>query len=182
MSLKVYSISTDVAAGEVNMDNLHAELINAGCINDFTGICITGDELCIDGDSFSDESACDLVVQNHEIETLDQLKVRRGTEVDIRTDELIGQGFAFDSKQFSLSLPAQKNWLGLKVLESMLTWPVAITTINDNEYQLAQANVNNFVGAGQMVIQTHLNSGRALKVQISSAANKAAVDAIVDNR
>lgn len=102
--------------------------------------------------------------------------------VDARTGQLIGVGFTFDNTQFSLSANAQINWVGMKTLESLITWPLNITTITDGEYSLSQANLNSFVGTAKGSVQAHLDSGRALKVQINACTTLAAVAAITDTR
>lgn len=113
---------------------------------------------------------------------IQEYKIKKITEVDAKTVQLIGQGFNFDNETFSLSQAAQINWVGLKTLESLLSWPVSITTKSDDEYQLSQANLDSFIGAGKAVVQTNLDSGRQLKVQINAATTEAELDAIQDNR
>jgi len=81
-----------------------------------------------------------------------------------------------------LSIEAQSNWLGLKTLESLLTFPMDVTTKDDQAYNLTSANLDSFVGAAAAAKQGHLDSGRVLKVSIDGAADQAALDAIVDNR
>lgn len=180
--LKIYSIHDDITLKAVNISNLHASIESSGCVADFSGITTSEDSITIIGDSILDEAALDILVQNHEVETLAQLKSKKISEIDIKTGELISGGFTFDNEQFSLSLAAQKNWLGLKVLESLVTWPVSVTTITDGEYSLSQANLIPFMGTGQATLQANLNSGRALKIQINQAVDKEAVNAITDGR
>lgn len=117
-----------------------------------------------------------------EVPVLDELKAQRNGEIDQKTAALIAQGFLFDSKVFSLSIYAQSNWTNLKNLEELLTWPVDVTTITDEEYSLSQANMPAFVGTAAATIQAHYDSGRALKLQINAASTKAEIDAIIDNR
>lgn len=109
-------------------------------------------------------------------------KEARRKAIDAKTVQLIGQGFTFDSNTFSLSEPAQLNWVGLKTLEAALTWPVNITTKDDKQYSLTQANLDSFMGTGLAAKQAHLDSGRALKLQVDAATDQATLDAIVDNR
>ena len=102
--------------------------------------------------------------------------------VDRKTKQLISQGFTFDGRQFSLSLPAQKNWLGLKTLEDILQWPVKITTIDDLEYSLAQSDLNAFLLKGEQTLQTHLDNGRSIKNAMKTAATLQDLALIKDNR
>jgi hypothetical protein len=118
-----------------------------------------------------------------EAETLADLKARRIIEIDNVTQELIKGGFTFDSKQFSLSEKAQINWVGIKAAIDILTFPLDVTTLNDEEYELVDTtSAVNFCGTGLATKQSYLDSGRALKLQINSATTNAEVDAVVDNR
>jgi len=114
--------------------------------------------------------------------TLETNKKAKIECIDLRTATLIAGGFSFDGNTFSLSQNAQINWVGLKTLESVLTWPVNITTKGDNQYSLEQADLDTFMGTGLAAKQAHLDSGRALKIQVNAAADQAALDAVVDNR
>jgi len=109
-------------------------------------------------------------------------KHARHVEIDERTVELINGGFAHDSKVFSLSEPAQINWLGLVVKEADLTWPVEITTKDDEAYSLIQTDLPTFTNTAMGTKQAHMDSGRALKVSTNAAVDQAALDAIVDTR
>lgn len=113
---------------------------------------------------------------------LTENKKKRIKEVDRRTQEIISNGFTFDSNQFSLSIEAQINWSGLVTLESLLTWPMTITTKVDGSYLLAQSDLLYFIGTGKTVITTTLDSGRTLKISINNATTQAELDAIVDSR
>lgn len=114
--------------------------------------------------------------------TLAELKQLRYNEIDGKTAALIAPGFTYDGKQFSLSVTAQMNWNGLKTNEADFSWPVAISTIDNYEYSLAQANLSAFWTAGRDVVKAALDGGRDLKKQIYDAIDEAAVNAIVDNR
>jgi hypothetical protein len=115
-------------------------------------------------------------------EVFEQNKKRKIIAIDTRTDQLIKQGFAFDGQQFSLSLNAQVNWLGLKTLEAVMTWPVNVATLNSDQYSLAQANLIPFVGTAAATVQARLDSGRTLKVSLNNATTQAELDAVLDNR
>ena len=174
--LKTYTVNN------LHIECLHSEVESSGHVSGFQGIQVTGTEVDILGDSIIDEPSLDAVVSAHDGDSLESLKNEKITEIDTRTQELIAEGFVFDSNRFSLSLAAQKNWLGLKVLESLITWPISITTFDDSMYSLSQANLVPFLGTGEAVIQAHLDSGRLLKIQVASAIDKAALAVIVDNR
>lgn len=114
--------------------------------------------------------------------SLDDQKKERNRLIDRRTDELISLGFAFDGEQFSLSQNAQINWLALKTVENLLTWPVSVSTLQSNQYMLEEDDLDGFLGAGSGTAKAHLDSGRALKVQINDATTQEELDAVVDNR
>lgn len=114
--------------------------------------------------------------------TLADYKQLRYNEIDYKTGLLIGAGFTFDSKQFSLSVPAQMNWNALKTNETDFTFPVTITTIDNDEYSLAQVDLNAFWTAGRDKVQSTIDAGRSLKKQIFDAVDEASVDLVIDNR
>jgi len=138
-----------------------------------------GDVLTIRADA-GEQANIDPIVAAHE--TLPEQKTKRKIDIDVRTKSLIADGFTYDSKGFSLSIEAQANWLGIKSLESLLTFPMEITADNDAAYSLTSVNVDAFVSAAVAAKQGHLDSGRTLKVSIDAAADQTALDAIVDSR
>ena len=103
-------------------------------------------------------------------------------EVDLKTQSLIAGGFAYDGSTFSLSVHAQANWNVLKDNKAEFAFPKLISTIDNNDYSLDQANVTAFWTAGKDLIEGHLDSGRALKKLIFDAMDQDAVDAVNDNR
>lgn len=179
--LKTYSISANFEDG-LNVEKLHNEIIVSSCINSFTCLIIEGNNLEVYGQNLIDENELDTIIEEHVEETLDEKKAKRIIEIDEKTQELIRIGFTFDSQIFSLSREAQINWLGLKTLESLLNWPVTVTTKDDLEYSLENSNLNNFLGTASLTKQSHLDSGRTLKLEILQATNQTELDAVVDNR
>lgn len=113
---------------------------------------------------------------------LEKNKIDRIHEIDYKTQKIISNGFTFDSNQFSLSIEAQINWSGLVTLESLLTWPMTLTTKGDGSYSLAQANLLYFIGTGKTVITTTLDSGRTLKIAVNNSTTQAGLDAVIDSR
>jgi len=109
-------------------------------------------------------------------------KAARYNAVDFRTTQLIEAGFTYASKSFSLSGPAQLNWLTLQAIANKFTWPVKISTLDNGEYSLEQVNLDAFAQIAKDKTQGHLDSGRALKLQINAATTQAALDAVVDTR
>lgn len=132
--------------------------------------------------SASEKSDLDSIISNYNPDPLPNAKSLKTSAVDTKTRTLISEGFQFDNEVFSLSLEAQKNWLALKSLESMFTFPVEITTLDSKAYSLQQTNLDSFVSLGIQAVQGHLNSGRALKEQICNATTLSEINNIVDNR
>ena len=114
--------------------------------------------------------------------TLLEYKKVRYDEIDLRTRQLVSVGFGFDGQVFSLSPPAQLNWTNVKSSKADFTYPLMISTLNNNEYSLSNANVEGFWTAGKDTLKGHLDTGRILKKSIFDAVDKAAVDVVEDDR
>lgn len=104
------------------------------------------------------------------------------TLIDKKTESLIDKGFYFGGVYFSLSKSAQINWIGLKTMQDVLTWPVAITTLSDGEYSLALSDLDSFISTGSYCVQYHLATGRELKLLVNASTTIEDVNSIVDNR
>ena len=116
---------------------------------------------------------------------LEFYKASRNSEIDSRTGELIKQGFSYKSSLFSLSEPAQINWIGIMQAASsnIITYPMSITTIDDCEYELVDApDVTGFYLTGLGTKTAYLDSGRALKMAVEASVSTMQVDSIIDNR
>lgn len=179
--MRIYSLANDVNGKEVDAEKLRDEIATSGLVIGFDGLTVQGDTITVSGNA-SDQAALDLIVKNHVPKTLDDKKTEKKQAIDNRTDAIIAAGFEFDGNRFSLSTEAQTNWLGLLILQGMMSWPVGITNSDDNTYSLALANLNAFIGTGMTVIATAVGTGRALKVACNAAADQAALDAVVDSR
>lgn len=112
---------------------------------------------------------------------LQELKDIRYIEIDQRTQELISQGFSFDSRVFSMSLTAQINWSNFPSLPDKL-FPLTVIDINEGEYTLQLANKMNFYYSALNWKNQWLQSGGVLKTKIKNCQTEAEVNAIVDNR
>lgn len=113
--------------------------------------------------------------------TLDELKDIRYTEIDMRTQELIAQGFPFDGHIFSMSLTAQINWSNFPNLPDAL-FPLTIIDISEAPYICSLANKMNFYYSALNAKNGPLQSGGLLKAQIKACVDEACVNAIIDNR
>lgn len=103
--------------------------------------------------------------------------------IDAKTKELIESGITYNNTLFSSSETAQNNWLAMDQLREELTYPFAVTTYDDDEYEFQNADeLHTFVLVGFGTIEPHYSSGRSLKMQVNAASNIAEVDAVQDNR
>lgn len=106
-------------------------------------------------------------------------------EIDIRTGELISEGFVYGANTFSLSSVAQKNWISLKVMKEAgsITYPLGVSTITNGEYLIADSTIHDvFTIAAFDATKGHVDSGRALKLSAQAAADLAALKLVVDTR
>jgi len=115
---------------------------------------------------------------------LSDLRNSRYEDIDIRTGELIAEGFTHAGKQFSLSIESQINWTNIGMVPSLLTYPYKISTLLDDQ-------VHSFADAAEIQTayaiavgtkESHIASGRAIKEQIIAATTKAELDAVEDTR
>jgi hypothetical protein len=117
---------------------------------------------------------------------LAEVKDSRYTDIDIRTGELISQGFTYATKVFSLSQNAQINILGLDNAKDdpAMVYPIEYNTIDDlDSYNVVDAtDVHNMYLTALATKKAHVDSGTALKQQIRDAVDIPAVNAILDNR
>lgn len=112
-------------------------------------------------------------------------KDERKSQIDARTSSLIAEGFTHASKQFSLALTAQANWLAVLTAgaASGLSYPHPVCAIDNTYHDAAdEAEMITMATAGMTAKASALVTGGDLKKQIDDAADQAAVDAIVDSR
>lgn len=136
----------------------------------------------------------DIIVEMNQAEkdivdadNLSNLKLARYNEIDIKTGELISLGFEFPSASgniFSFSTNAQSNLLGTFTAKDLLPYPFPWNTKDDElTYQIVDSTeMANFFMTALGTKKARQDSGSALKSQIRDAVNKAAVDAVIDNR
>lgn len=112
-----------------------------------------------------------------------ELKKNRIFQIDNKTIKIIRQGVAHNNSLFSMSNNAQKNWTGLEVKKSSLTFPIFVTTKDDLEYEFSNvADLENFTDKVLLLVYTQQAIGRKLKISINNATTKSQINAIVDNR
>lgn len=120
---------------------------------------------------------------------LDDLKHQRYKQIDIRTGELINQGFEFPPSSgniFSLSSESQHNIHGVYTSRNLpeLSYPINwLTKDDDASVSLTDAaTVEGFFLTALGTVRAHKDSGSAIKEQIRAAVDTAAVNAISDDR
>jgi len=115
--------------------------------------------------------------------TLTELKVYRYAEIDNNTGKLVGNGFTYASKQFSLSQNAQINISALDHTRDdvALTYPITYNTIDDlDTYSVIDAtDLHTMYLTALATKKAMIDSGSTLK---QSTVDIAAVNAIIDNR
>jgi len=126
-------------------------------------------------------------VNAYDSNDLDHQKVEKNAGIDLRTQELILGGAAYDGETFSLSANAQRNWIAtfaaISIYEATSAWPVTVTTADDKAYDLVDAAAaTNFAAAMLSAAAAPYNSGRDLKIAVNAATTQAELDAVVDNR
>lgn len=107
----------------------------------------------------------------------------KNAAIDNKTQSLIGLGFTYASKVFSMSTNAAMNWTNLYLERTSLTYPLGVSTKDDGEHIFANpGELQTFYRTGLGFAKGHYDSGRALKLQVNAATIKAEVDAVIDNR
>lgn len=124
------------------------------------------------------------IYKERDLTILSELKARRYEEIDVKTGELISEGFPYAGKVFSMSTNAQSNLLGVYTAKELLAYPFAWNVKDDSEtYQIADATeMANFFMSALGFKKAMQDSGTVLKGQVRDAVDIAAVNAIVDNR
>lgn len=113
---------------------------------------------------------------------LNSLKSEKILEIDKKTKQLILAGFEFDSETFSCSEEAQLSLAGMSISSSSFTWPAPISTLDNNQYLLAEEDLPAFALAMGEHIAAAKYSGLQLKVSVNAASDQTELDAVVDNR
>jgi len=127
----------------------------------------------------------EMTVAEKEAAYLPTNKQARKQEVDVRTKQLIAEGFTYSATQFSLSLSAQSNWLGVLTAGAAagLTYPYPVATLDNAYYAAADAAEMVTLATAALTRKGWaVGTGALLKKSIEDAADQDAVDAIVDSR
>ena len=123
------------------------------------------------------------------LHAIEQHRARLHTKVDQRTRELIAMGFEYPESSgqfFSLSIEAQSTWSNGYNARSFLSYPVMVTTMDEQiDVTLADAaEITAFYTAMVTTARGYIDSGRALKNAVRDAdADQDAINtAAEDNR
>lgn len=120
--------------------------------------------------------------------SLDDLKSQKVQQIDIKTVQLINQGFDYNGTHFSSTLPAQSKWNGLynKMSAGRISaedYPLRVVTFDDSEYFIADEDTLKAIyDVGFEHVNSKLESGLDLKIQVKNATTETELDAVVDNR
>lgn len=184
-----------IAQGSVNTPEYNSQdwMINPTCIPSFQHIChnVPGKywkrDLVANVVEEMSQSEKD-VVDNTPAE-LAKIKAEKCTSIDLKSQQLLGQGFTYQDKIFSLSVTGQMNQAGLRLgIDVGETddpdFPMTYTNIDNTDY----IQINNKLEAQDMFsaaydrTMTVLRGGADLKRDVVNAATAADVNAITDNR
>jgi hypothetical protein len=178
--LKVYNIS------EINSKRLTDDIKASGSVNGYEHIIHADGMVRVYGQSIQDETALNNIFSSHVAFILNDYKAERMLGIDARTAELIGEGYTYGAKQFSLSIHAQTNILALFATKDnpALGYPIKYNTKDDTDTLelLNAADVEGMYLSALAAKKGHLDSGTSLKDSIRDATTKEEVDAIIDNR
>jgi len=113
---------------------------------------------------------------------IEDYKKARFQEIDIKTQNLIAEGFEFNGNTFSLSLISQFNINVIKNNKANFDYPLDVSTIDHNIYKLEKEEVAEFWALAFLTVKEHLQSGRLLKKQIFDCTTKEEAIEIIDIR
>lgn len=113
--------------------------------------------------------------------TIEQAKQEKKDLIDAKTQELIFKGFLFAGLNWSLSINAQINWSNLPLM-SEFAFPLNMQDMDGNDYVLSYEERMNFYYTAMAAKNTHLQSGNALKTQVSELTTIQEILNFVDPR
>jgi hypothetical protein len=193
----VRSVSVDFE-GHLDRKILRSDIANsviAAGLDGFTDSAAPdGDTYVVDNDVFvvvfdatlsgDDENVLDAVIEAHRLAVA---KKRKIAAIDARTVVIIGEGFPYEGKQFSLSQSAQANLIGVYSIRNdvAMTFPVDWNTVNDDDDVYSVVDIADFEAfylAAFAALRVPLDAGTVLKTAVRDESDVAGVDAVVDAR
>lgn len=192
MAFPDYTISTDTN-GTLHESDLHAEIVAAGpYTSNFIGInaSVAGDSLTVvfdESPSGPNIATIVTVLSNHG-GALPSAKLAKYVAIDVRTRELIEEGFEYPASSgdyFSLSHAAQDSLMELNAIRDEsgvlpLDW-----NHKDDQGKLTIADstaARAFIVAAFKALRAHIDGGTTLKESTRAAATVGEVDDVVDTR
>ena len=142
------------------------------------------DQSCwvVDGDPLTLRAMTDA---EKDVACIDAVKTVACDAIDANTVALIAAGFTHSGKQFSLSLSAQTNWMGVLTMSAAagLTYPYPVATIPNGYHNAAdEAEMLTIAGVALVRKGWAIASGAVLKQAVNDATTIAAVNAVTDTR
>jgi len=123
---------------------------------------------------------------DYDLTVVDDYKNHLYDKIDTKTQEIISEGFDFDSQTFSLSLPAQSNWTNIKSNKAdfitLGMFPLQVSTKDSSTYFLQEIDVDNFYFTALSKVKNAYTSGSSLKKQVFDATTIEELDLVKDNR
>jgi len=113
--------------------------------------------------------------------TIEEALIVKKDQIDKRTQELIFEGFSFAGLHWSLSINAQSNWSNLPKMPEF-AFPLNMQDMDGTDYVLSYEERMNFYYTAMAAKNTHLQSGNALKTQVSELTNIEEILNFVDPR
>lgn len=199
MALAKYarSISADFK-GHLDRKTLRSDIADSAIVAVLDGFTDSaapdGDTYVVDSDVFvfvfddtlsaGDETVLDTVIAAHCLALAKKAKI---AEIDARTVDIIGEGFTYEGKQFSLSQAAQANLMGVYSIrnDAAMTFPVDWNTIDDDDepYEVVDiADFEAFYLAAFDALRVPLDGGTVLKTAVRAESDVAGVGGVIDAR
>lgn len=103
--------------------------------------------------------------------------------IDARTRDLIGLGFVFEGKAFSLSIQAQQNLQNIQLtLMVGSIGDIPYPTMDNQSYILARGQMPAFIETAFGTLNTRLLSGTELKFAVNAMTTEGQMDSFLDPR
>lgn len=122
----------------------------------------------------------DTILQKRDLSNVAEYKIFLKNLIDENTSNSIKEGFAFDSRVFSMSFSAQINWSNIMNVPDEL-FPLNVSCKDDTVYSLSLANKSNFYLTALNFKNNLLQAGSALRFQVEACTTIEELDVIKDS-
>jgi len=133
----------------------------------------------------AEEKLASPIISDPYVPTFEENKTQKITDVDSKSNQMLGSGFVYDAATFSMAPIDQERWkeMLLAAESGLLVYPVVVYDVSKQPKNITDlSEVKNFCTAFMNARETILAPGRVLKSEMEDAQNQAELDAIVDNR